>query len=708
MWELIKVEKGEQSSSVKIRKDIVALVQTGWFSDVEIRQDPVKNGIQLVYVVKEKKQIKSIIFTGNTEVKKKKLLDEITLKKKQSFDAFNLDLSIEKLKSFYQKQGYHDATIDVVKSDEKHNRVTLHFIIDEGSYMTISDIKFNGIKVYKAKKLKKIMNISNVKFTTDTLNSGVERLKEFYLNRGYIDFRMINSKLDPIDTNSSSLSIEISEGMQYFIDSVSIVGNSVLTPQNIKHATKLLKVKRIVREKYINKTLRKLNQLYLDIGYLSMKINVQKKKVSPANIQLIFNINEGSPFYIQQIFINNTGKTKDNIFLREILLKPGDQFSLSRFQRSQEKIKNLGFIDEVIPDMYSTDEHNQVGLSFDITEGRPGTLSAGFGYSSVYKLVGELQVSHSNFLGLAQYISVSFSKNTSQTNYDVEWIEKWFLNRPLALSVRVYEDQRESPYVDSYIQDITGVRIGLGPRFLINYSLFFFYNLRRSIIETEMESNKIFASFFNIQLTRDTRDYIFDPSKGSRNTITLSPFGGILGGDLSILKTEFQSSWFYSLFSIFDYKFILSYNFQIANISNYSDTKQDDIPLSEKFFLGGAESIRGYDFRKDVGSDKGGLFYSLVNIEIKIPLYVQRSKTILQMVFFYDIGGSWDDRHDVKLKLGHSSSDEENQKFLKSSIGFGLRITTPIFPIRLDWGFPFNQIPEREQRVFHFTFGTIF
>ena len=132
------------------------------------------------------------------------------------------------------------------------------------------------------------------------------------------------------------------------------------------------------------------------------------------------------------------------------------------------------------------------------------------------------------------------------------------------------------------------------------------------------------------------------------------------------------------------------------------------MPIFERFFVGGADSVRGYQSRGEIGPIEGGRVFTVVNAEYKIPLYVEKKRRILQLVLFADMGGSWKSSQDIRLKRGQSRNDFENERYLKTAVGFGLRITTPVFPIRLDWGYGLDHRPGEDLSQIHFTLGNLF
>jgi outer membrane protein insertion porin family len=169
-----------------------------------------------------------------------------------------------------------------------------------------------------------------------------------------------------------------------------------------------------------------------------------------------------------------------------------------------------------------------------------------------------------------------------------------------------------------------------------------------------------------------------------------------LGGNVNFVKGIAKSSWFFPTF----WKFVLSFNLNVGMIGSYGG--QATVPIYEKFYVGGADTVRGYKYRTEIGPYDGGEFMTVLNVEYKFPIVAEKGRTILQGAFFYDIGGAWAKPGDIKFALG---TDVKN---FRSGVGFGIRFATPVFPLRLDWGYGLNHQKGEALQQFYFTIGNVF
>lgn len=724
--ELIKTRPRDYFSENALREDVQSILASGNFDDAEFRTEDLPSGIRVTFIVKERPIIKKIDFTGNKKIGKGKLKEEISLKVKEGYDQTKQQNDVQKILSLYSEKGYPDAKVEPFTSfDETANSVTINFVVKEGNRVLIEKIEFEGIARFTPRKLRRLIKTKRHKvYNSDQIKKDKEEIETFYKNNGYAKVKTGDVKIEyNAERTRMTLTIPVEEGARYVVGTFDFAGNVAYSTAELHKAIEMKSGKLYTQEKY-DDTLRNLKELYWEKGYINAKIDPQEMvDEKEQKINYHFNIEEDIIYYIDRIFIEGNKKTKEKVFRREILLKPGDPFSSSKLKRSQEKIFNLGFIDDVKPDVQPGREPGKVDLLMDIVEGKPGSLSAGAGYSSTDGLVGQIQLSHGNLLGLAQRLSLMWEFGSRRQNYEISWTDPWIFDKPVSLGVDVYNTIRERLFDADSSPDYTETRRGgsvrIGPRFSDFYQLLFSYtlnsikinNVKPQFINDIKEETSVTSSF-GTELSRDTRDYWFDATRGNRNSVSVQFSGGpILQGDTNLVKTIFSSSWFWTTFKVGNYPFVFSVNGRFGGVQEFSPS--DTVPIFERFYVGGADSVRGYQARGEIGPLDGGRAFTVLNAEYKVPLYVENKRRILQLVFFADLGGAWRSTPDILFKVGETNGSdpariEENSRFMKASVGFGLRITTPVFPIRLDWGYGLNHRAGEDLSQIHFTLGNLF
>ena len=466
--------------------------------------------------------------------------------------------------------------------------------------------------------------------------------------------------------------------------------------------------------KFDDKQIKKLQKKKTKLENKIAKL--QTKKVIDNVVNVDFNIKENNIVYVGDIYVDGLTKTKDNTIRREILLRPGDVFSSGKVRRSMEKIYNLGFIDGAEPNIAPTGQPDIMNLAFSITEGKPGMITAGAGYSSVDKFVGSIQLQHMNLFGRAQKLNLLWEFGARRQNYEIDWTEPWFLGKAMSLGLSLYNIERLRDYhntSDAYREGRLGGSVSISPRIADKIALLFGYTYEHvrifNIDDDELKEEilndpdlaKDRTSSVRAQIVYDTRDYIYDATRGVRYSYGITVAGGPFGGNVNYVRNSVRGTWFFPTF----WKFVLSININAGWIESYGSSSE--VPLYEKYYVGGADTIRGYKYRTEIGPYNGGKVMAVANVEYKFPIVQENKKTILQGAFFYDIGGTWRDVNHINFSFG-TDNDETNSYYLKSGVGFGIRFATPVFPLRLDWGYGLNHKRGEDLQQFYFTIGNVF
>ena len=380
---------------------------------------------------------------------------------------------------------------------------------------------------------------------------------------------------------------------------------------------------------------------------------------------------------------------------------------------------NLGFINDVQVDLQPTADPQKVDLGFNVVEGRPGMFQAGLAMSSMDGLYGEVSVNHLNFLNRAQRLSLRTMFGKEILDYTVSWYTPWIYDKPTSLGVDAFNTRRYRSFVtenQAYTEKRVGGRVKVGPRFNDDiYQLSLGYSFENVDIY-DIDPNFVYApgkkpgkyiekgktniSTFSADIAMDTRDNMWDPTRGWRNSIGLALAGGPIGGDLDL--------WYFNARSIFNHTvlnvggnypivFVLSNKF--GSVQPYGRTQY--VPPYEKFFLGGADTVRGYERAGEIGPAYGGDMYYVMNAELRFPIAREGRRNMAQFAFFFDMGNSWDHFDDIDFSLGPN----ENQ--FKAGVGVGLRFTTPALPIRIDWGYGLNHDKGQDKSHFYFNMSNM-
>lgn len=669
---------------------------------------------RVTYVVSEKPMIKKVEVRGAKQLSRSSVKDEMSLRERDFFDELKVREDLIKIADKYRDKGFLDISADYeVVHDTASLTCVLTVKVEEGSKVRVAAVDLSGAEGFRTKKLvKRFKNRPKKIYQPAGLADDLRALEEHYLNRGYSDFEITASSAVFNENRSSvTISVAVREGAKTMFGETVFSGNSVYASSELASALAYRRGK-LYNQGRFEDTVRAVQEKYADKGYLRAQVRPLKiPNEATGELDIEFAVTENSPIFVGHIDVEGNKATKTRVLRREVAQKEGEVFSAAKVKRSQEKIFNLGFIDDVNPVINPTADPDTVDLVFDVAEGKPGMLTAGAGISSREGVVGTLSVSHLNMFGLAHRMSLAWNFGKRVQDYNFSWSTPWVGDRPMTLGLNLFNTRRYRPYqtsLSAYTERRTGGKVTLAPRFEDDkYTLttsYSYENVRimdvNALYLGELQAGTSATSSIFVEFARDTRDSVWDPTRGGRGALGLEFTGGPLLGDVNFYKPSLSYSHNFRLFSIDDYPFVLSIANRMGYVARFGDT--DRVPFYEKYFLGGSETVRGYNSNGQVGPPEGGRIYDVLNVELKFPLARERRRTIVQWAFFLDVGNSWDRFDDVSLRAG------EGEKQLKMGAGFGIRFTTPAFPIRLDWGYGFNHKAGRQRSDIYFTLGNLF
>jgi len=696
----LDIKKGDEYSEEAVSKGLQNIYELGFFENIRIEVTEVEGGVNVTYIVTERPLIKRIEFKGNEEFSNTKLQKEIESKENESFDNRKMQEDAEKILTLYKEKGYADVKVEpYTAEDEKSGMVIVTFFITEGAQIRIGKVNLVGVEAFDTKKIKKKMKTKRKKFfKQELLDEDLKMIEAYYKTRGFLK---VNLGTPIVIYNEQRTQIFVTlfvyAGLRYTVGDIGFQGNYVFTAEELEKEFELKKGEIFSQAKF-ETSLSNIQERYAEKGYIRMRFNPEYLTDDERKeADILISIDEDGVVYIDRIYVEGNVITKDFVIRREFIVREGDPFNVKKIRRTQEKLYNLGFFSDVVIEIGQSDDPYKADLMCQVTEQRTGLLSIGAGYSSQDGLVGTFQITQSNLFGRGQRLDLMLEFGKKKTNYQVGFTEPWFLGRHVLFGIDVYDTDRDRDY---YKEMRTGGDIRIGPHLTDILSLYFTYTYERvkvydALSEFKSEEGRKDSSNFTTYLVRDSRDNVFDASRGSRNSISLEFSGGILGGDTDFVKTAISSSWYFPTF----WRFVLAAQLRYAIVSSFRPST--GVPIYERFYVGGADSVRGYDYRGEIGPDEGGVIMFVSNFEFKFPIVMEKNRTVLQGAVFLDMGGSWRKR-DVNFTIGTG----DNQ--LKVGIGAGIRFKTPIFPVRLDWGYGLNHRPGEDKSQWYFTIGQSF
>lgn len=725
-------KKGALYERYSVSEDINDISALGNFDKVEVDISRIKGTKKdkqffqpypchrLTYIVTEKPIFDRLTYQGRKHLGKGAITQAMTLKLKDPFNQAKLDADLARIQAKYAEKGYVNAQIKYELTwVEKENTVEVKLIIDEGPRTRVEAVNINGLHEIPLKKLlAKASNKPGKVYKPQNLQRDYVKMMLYGRNQGYAQFMMTEPKLDyNADKSLVSVSYDVTEGPKVDFGTTAFEGSTVFSDAELKEKV-YYRTGKLYNQKDFEDTVSAIQEAYADKGYLQARVQ-PRYDVQNGLLNISFDISEGGIFYIDNVDVSGYGKTKKYVFTRELSIHPGDLYDAAKIRRSQTKIMNLGFINDVQVDLQPTADPQKVDLGFNVVEGRPGMFQAGLAMSSMDGLYGEVSVNHLNFLNRAQRLSLRTMFGKEILDYTVSWYTPWIYEKPTSLGVDAFNTRRYRSFVtenQAYTEKRIGGRVKVGPRFNDDiYQLSFGYSFENvDIYDIDpkymytpgkkpgeyIEKGKTNISTFSADAAIDTRDNMWDPTRGWRNSLGVALAGGPIGGDLDL--------WYFNARSIFNHTvlnvggnypivFVISNKF--GSVQPYGRTKY--VPPYEKFFLGGADTVRGYERAGEIGPVYGGDMYYVMNAELRFPIAREGRRNMAQFAFFFDMGNSWDHFDDIDFSLGPN----ENQ--FKAGVGVGLRFTTPALPIRIDWGYGLNHAKGQDKSHFYFNMSNM-
>jgi outer membrane protein insertion porin family len=717
----IKTRVNQPYYSKVAKDDIKRLYETGFFDDVSIDIGEYEGGVKVIINVVEKPIVEEVILEGMHVLRKDliKRKEIIKTKEEQYLDRNQLREDVESLNREYQKRGYSEVKIDYkVDLNKETNKAKVTFNISENVRIRIKKVYIEGNSNLKDAQIIKVMKTRYARifragfFKEGEFQDDLERIKILYNSEGFPD-ATIEHKFEYDNKGFMYVYLTIDEGKKYSVGSVELYGNKDFSKEELMDKLKEAIPGNVYSELALQQDLYNLRNFYLGKGYLFAQID-ESASVDPVtgNVDITYNIIENEIAYVERVEIRGNIKTKDKVIRREIRLEPGDRFDGDKLKRSKERLDNLGYFEEVILDSEPGSRPNSENLIVDVKETQTGSFSFGGGYSTVDGLIGFAEIEQKNFdianwpyfTGGGQNLLFRTELGSVVENFLLSFTEPWIFDNPVSFGFDVYKraHDRESDFGYGYSEKRLGGDIRLGKEFSEYLSGSMIYAIEEITIsdvdasatnDLKNETGTNNLSSMEFILTRDTRDNVFNPTKGLVLSGSAKCTGGPFGGDKDFLRFFGTFSKFFGFWE----KSVIESSLRSGALLTFDTTH--DIPIYSRFFAGGSDTIRGYNERKvgpiDGSTEDpiGGESILVYNLE-----YTYSLLEFMKLATFFDTGNVWRKVED----FGSSG--------YKSSVGLGIRVKTPLGPVKLDYGFPLNTEAgeEGKEGKFHFSMSREF
>ena len=715
----IKNREGGPFSAEKVREDLRSIFDLGYFTDVQVDIKSTPQGKEVIFIVVEKPSIKEILIKGNDKVKLNDIKEKVTLTPRSILNPEKLKENAEQIRKLYFSKGYYGIKVEYNIDYLETNEAVITFTIAEGPKGHIQKIVFKGNKKIKASDLKKLMatkqrNIFSIITKTGTLDEDVlkndlQLLAAYYYDQGYLEAKISEPKLDLSNPKKIRIEIEIVEGPQYRLGNIDFKGDLLTTREDL---FKTIKLKR--NDVYSNTAIRKdvnaLTEKFANQGYAYVEINPETSTDNKnLVVHLTFDIEKKKRVSYEKIQVVGNTKTRDKVIRRELQVAEGELYSAAGMNKSRDRLKRTGFFKEVDFTTSRGSNEEKINLDLKVEEAPTGSLSFGIGYSSIESVVGTASLSDRNLFGLGYHGTLRFALGFKTQNVRLGFTDPYFLGYPFSAGIDLYHERVE--IFDTYSYKITGGGLRFGKELTDKIRLDAMYKLETVDIynvaddaSTFIKEQKGKATTSAISLTPsiDTRDDYFNPRRGGKHTLSIQNAGGILGGDNYFVKVTGSTSWFFPL----PLNTTLNLRAQAGAamplggkktvIVDGTPVQRDKLPIYEKFYVGGLQTIRGFEYGMagpiDInGEPIGAKKMFVLNTEWTFTL----SREIgLKGALFFDVGKGFDKIKDITP--------------LKFAAGPGIRWFSPFGPIHIDIGFNLRPQKGEKAHVIDFTAGTVY
>ena len=691
---LIKIRPHSEFDLKKIDESIKALYSTGYFKTIKADF----NNNTLTFICLEKPTITKIE-TENLSEDLKKILKEQNLlpKKGEILDKEKLKQLKAFIENYYLAKGYFNSVVKTEIINITQTKIILKIVIKKGKEVIIRSVNFYGAKLPKKILEDEIENQERTFFSfLPFFNSGKlkvfkliedrNKLQDFYMNLGYLDAKVSPPLAKPnLDSYFADIDFKIYEGPRYIVKKISFE-----YPKTIKITLPELNLK---TNKYFNisalrKDIENITHAFQNLGYAYAKVypNIKKEK---NKVYITYIIYPGEIVYINNVIISGNTKTLDRVIRRNIYLAPGDKFSYQNLIDSKNALQRTGYLENVKIEQKKI-SNNKIDILVKVKEGLSGSLRAGISYGSYSKLGVTLAISEKNVFGSGQTVSLNADINSKSRNYSLSLFNPRIFDTLYSFNASIFNSSFEGI---SYDSKKTGFSLGVGKkltRYLSGNITYGFIKEKLSNYEDTLENikDKSIKSYILTSLSYNDTDNYFFPTTGKIGLLSLEYAG--IGGDQRYLKTTGSIKYFYPITDkTYNTIAVLKFRAKAGYIKEIGY-----LPISEKFYLGGPRTVRGFGWYSispvdDNGNKIGGKREFIAGPAISTPLNL---KSKLWLTGFIDFG----------------AVGENSLNITRSSYGFEIDWITPMGPLSFIWAWPIKSENGDDLQKFEFTLGTSF
>lgn len=734
----IQTRIGDLYSRTKIRSDLKAIYNMGFFKDIQIDVEDTSSGKIVTYQLTEKEYLERLEIDGNESVSESDIKDKVKLEFPMLYDEKVIQDAVEKIRKLYHEKGFYLASLSYSVA-KKDNASILKVEVREGNKVTVKRINIIGNHQFSVDEIKDIMitreegpfsfMTSSGRFDEELfLDADIRRIQYLYLQNGYADIKIQTPKgyLTP-DRKYIFISIVLEEGPQYRVGSIDVKGDMDYIPDRARFIREEVKLKEgeIWDIRKQQDDIQEIQDLYGEHGYAYANCTPDiKKNEADRLLHVTYVIGKGERVHFGFVDILGNFDTRDRVIRRELEFTEGELFNIKKFRESKRNLERLGYFEEVKFIQKDRIEEKKIDVTIEVKEKSTGSIQLGATFSSFDSYGGFAQLQKVNLFGLGYDISLSAQISLKSQLFAFMFRNPRVYDSELSMTLNAFNREYTNPDGTSITE--RGGSVAFSYPILKSYYLGWSYGLQdvsldyQRIIREKFPDSTGLKSEVGLSLTRDTLDVRppFLPSTGSSHGIYTDYATRYIGSDLSYWRLGYTGKQYYTLFPE-KYPVIggsvVGFSLRLGYVQGVDGQRT---PFGERYFPGGLFSIRGH-YPRSLGPELdsayplsgktedemdpaltgnrklkvGGNKQAIFNIEYLFMIFREAN---IRGVFFFDAGNAFIEGEWLEAAK------------IRYSAGFGIRWFSPIGPLRFEWGFPLDKKKGEDQITFDFSIGSPF
>ncbi|WP_172147867.1 MULTISPECIES: outer membrane protein assembly factor BamA [Pseudomonas] len=737
---------GEEADDRALVEATRGLFKTGFFQDIQLGRD----GDVLVITVVERPSISGIEIEGNKAISSEDLLKGLNqsgLAEGEIFQRATLEGVRNELQRQYVAQGRYSAEIETEVIPQPRNRVALKININEGTVAAIQHINVVGNSVFADEDLIDLFELktsnwlsffkNDDKYAREKLSGDLERLRSYYLDRGYINMDISSTQVSITpDKKHVYITVNVDEGEKYSVREVKLSGDLKVPEEDIRSLL-LVKEGQVFSRKVMTTTSELITRRLGNEGYTFANVNgVPEAHDEDNTVSITFVVDPGKRAYVNRINFRGNTKSEDEVLRREMRQIEGGWASTYLIDQSKTRLERLGFFKEVnveTPQVPGTDD--QIDVNYSVEEQASGSITASVGFAQNAGLILGGSITQNNFLGTGNKVSVGLTRSEYQERYNFGFVDPYWTADGVSLGYNAF--YRTTDYdeldtdVSSYAVDSYGVGASIGYPISETSRLTYGLTVQQDDISTGVYTvDEIFDfleqegdSYLNLKASvgwsESTLNRGVMATRGHSQSLVFETT--VPGSDLSFYKIDYRGQ----VFKPLSENYSLRFHTQLGFADSFGSTTE--LPFYEHYYAGGFGSVRGFEDSSlgprstpSTGANPGTLLDPdqdplpfggnvLVQggVELLFPMPFVKDQRSLRTALFWDVGNVFDSNCSASQEaLSDSCSLDAGS--LASSVGVGLTWITALGPLSFSLAMPVVKPDDADTQVFQFSLGQTF